>query len=398
MGRTLRNAPPPPPPVAAYICLSLNLFVIQYYQQSEMLGFLRLTGEDGLIENLTAVFAFLASILLFVTGRMERKALPRWIYIMGGIVALFVAGEEISWGQRILGYPTPDWMIERNRQGEFNLHNLHVLKEPMRACFLYGVQFLCMMACIAFFTGRERILRIPVPSILLTLGLLVTRAYSQDSHHLNFSILSLPFLSLGSSVLICFVIIFTLLCRQYELVIFSAAAIFFSLALSVVNYFEVFLISHNFPNEISEYLITLGVFLYSLELLLNQRPFIRADHVVRRSKPDQGRESIGPFFRRLAHPVGRQFLHVLDTHPPGNSGRLLWRAIPALLIAMSIGLMSLAYVDFRAHTHTHILTHAHTHILTHTHTHTHTSRNNELWSFVLPGHTDSPEDPVWDWL
>ena len=33
-------------------------------------------------------------------------------------------GEEISWGQRILGFATPESMADVNRQGEFNIHNL----------------------------------------------------------------------------------------------------------------------------------------------------------------------------------------------------------------------------------------------------------------------------------
>lgn len=34
------------------------------------------------------------------------------------------AGEEISWGQRILGFETPDALREVNRQDEFTLHNV----------------------------------------------------------------------------------------------------------------------------------------------------------------------------------------------------------------------------------------------------------------------------------
>ena len=37
---------------------------------------------------------------------------------------LFAAGEEISWGQRILDVETPDVLIDGNGQDELNLHNL----------------------------------------------------------------------------------------------------------------------------------------------------------------------------------------------------------------------------------------------------------------------------------
>jgi hypothetical protein len=35
-----------------------------------------------------------------------------------------VAGEEVSWGQRILGLQTPETLAEINRQDELTLHNI----------------------------------------------------------------------------------------------------------------------------------------------------------------------------------------------------------------------------------------------------------------------------------
>ena len=41
-----------------------------------------------------------------------------------GAGLLFVAGEEVSWGQRILGFEGPERLVEANIQSEANLHNL----------------------------------------------------------------------------------------------------------------------------------------------------------------------------------------------------------------------------------------------------------------------------------
>ena len=299
-----------------------------------------------MIENLTAVLSFSASLLLFVTGRMERKALRRWIYVLGGTVLLFIAGEEISWGQRIFGYPTPDWIAERNAQEEFNLHNLHIFHTLSYLGFMYGVQLLFMMSCVAFFTGRKRILGIPVPSILLTLGLLAIQSYDWDGTGLDFISFALRILSEKHSMLICLIIIFALFCRQYELLIFSAAAVLFFLALAVVNYLEILQGRDTSRAEGFEYLITLGIFCYSLDLFLSQR------HSSNRSFRFGGRSSIcrsiGPFFRRLAILVGQQFSRVLGYPSARESGRPLWPTLPALLISISIGLVYSAYVDFRS--------------------------------------------------
>ena len=275
---------------------------------------------------------------------------------MGGTVVLFIAGEEISWGQRIFGYPTPDWIVERNRQREFNFHNLYGVHNPLEVGSRYGVQLLCMVACAAFFTDRQRIRGIPVPSILLTLGLLTifSNDYNLDLYLDDLFVFTLHALSRIHNTLICLIIIFALFCRQYELLIFSAAAILLSLALAVVNHIPISVTTAGvarpgeFQHEGVEYLITFGIFCYSLEIFLNQKPFIQTDHWVRQSTPDQGRASIGPFFRRLARPVGRGLSRVLDPHPSGNSGWSSWLAIPALSISMSIGLMSSAYVAFWA--------------------------------------------------
>lgn len=337
-----------PPPrqfyALAYLCVCLNAGVLKYYELTDKPTFTRLIAEDSLIESLTAVLLLSAGILLFVTGRMERKALRRWIYVLGGIVVLFIAGEEISWGQRIFGYPTPDWISERNYQREFTVHNLYVLGASLEHGFRYGVHLLCLMACMAFFTGRERIRGIPVPSILLTLSLLTTHSYTAEGLHSDLIPVALGALSGPQNTLICLIIIFALFCRQYELLIFSAAAILLSLALVVVNHLEIFL-SKGSRYEVFEYLVTLGILCYSFELFLNQRPFRQADLVVRRSKPDQGRDSLGPLFQRLARPVGSRLVRVLAP-PAAREFRPVWPAIPALSIAMSIGLLSTAYVGF----------------------------------------------------
>jgi len=46
--------------------------------------------------------------------------------VLFGIFFLFVAGEEISWGQRIFGLETPEVLQNHNVQGELNLHNLSI--------------------------------------------------------------------------------------------------------------------------------------------------------------------------------------------------------------------------------------------------------------------------------
>jgi hypothetical protein len=90
--------------------------------------------EDHYFEIVGAL-ALLATSILFLYGfRLARRILDRtWMSLAKQLVYLglaflfFVgAGEEISWGQRLLGFETPEAVSQVNRQEEFNLHNLTV--------------------------------------------------------------------------------------------------------------------------------------------------------------------------------------------------------------------------------------------------------------------------------
>ncbi len=84
--------------------------------------------EDGLAEWLTFVELSIMSIYSFTVSFSfehcsETKAARRaWFFL--GLLLLFGAMEEISWGQRILGVTSPEWFMRHNRQGETNIHNL----------------------------------------------------------------------------------------------------------------------------------------------------------------------------------------------------------------------------------------------------------------------------------
>jgi cbb3-type cytochrome oxidase subunit 3 len=102
-------------------------------------------GEDRLVEWLTFIFFFAASILSFLTllYRSTMKKLAIWYFLLMGIFLLVCAGEEISWGQRIIGFQTPEKISIINEQKEFNVHNLQ-----MKYIHPYGI-----FSFIMFFYG-----------------------------------------------------------------------------------------------------------------------------------------------------------------------------------------------------------------------------------------------------
>jgi len=79
-------------------------------------------SEDGVIENLTAGL-FLLSAIIFGLSFIRYR---RIFYIVFALIFFIAFGEEISWGQRILGFSTPASLASINVQGELNLHNLEL--------------------------------------------------------------------------------------------------------------------------------------------------------------------------------------------------------------------------------------------------------------------------------
>ena len=76
--------------------------------------------EDHEIEWSQAVLYLYAGVMgLWYSVRARRS-----FDILVGLFCLFLAGEEISWGQRLLGLSTPVYLMEYNHQQELNLHNL----------------------------------------------------------------------------------------------------------------------------------------------------------------------------------------------------------------------------------------------------------------------------------
>ena len=85
-----------------------------------------LRGEDQGVEWLTFV-CFFAAFLVLLCSMVFRAKMSKLALLYLGLMALFYfvcAGEEISWGQRVLGFDTPPTLAASNDQGEFNIHNL----------------------------------------------------------------------------------------------------------------------------------------------------------------------------------------------------------------------------------------------------------------------------------
>jgi hypothetical protein len=123
-----------------------------YYQSSQ---------EDEHVEWST-FYAFLAAAgASIVAGLRQRRVTGQipWFLFGVGLFCFFVAMEEISWGQRLLGFRPPTYFLEKNFQEELNIHNVVGTKYRMlvlKAVILgYGV----VLPLLALVPSLGRLLR-----------------------------------------------------------------------------------------------------------------------------------------------------------------------------------------------------------------------------------------------
>lgn len=93
--------------------------------------------EDGLFETFGAICFFVASIFFFISFLKSKagnnfiflKTKKNIILLLFAFAFFFAAGEEISWGQRIFDFKTPQTFEKINIQDEFNIHNIFTQNE-----------------------------------------------------------------------------------------------------------------------------------------------------------------------------------------------------------------------------------------------------------------------------
>ncbi|MCA1337715.1 hypothetical protein [Pseudooceanicola marinus] len=172
-------------PVMAPRKVTLPLYLFFYLSQAFAIPFawfnpdlfeFVLMREDGPYEYLTALFLVVAGVLLVWRASQLRGQGLRALAVLTVFYALlffFVAGEEISWGQRIFGWVSGDFFVENNFQEETNLHNMMV-GDTQLATSLFGswltvvlLLYLVVLPLLYPFANWVRrfceILAVPVP-------------------------------------------------------------------------------------------------------------------------------------------------------------------------------------------------------------------------------------------
>lgn len=174
-----------------YILIAIGFLLLSYsvYLFFDESVIIRIGAEDNLFEWLTAICFFVTSILFLILFIKNRKSI-----ILLFVIIFFVGGgEEISWGQRIFNFKTPQYMEKINVQKEFSLHNIELLnarnfdKAPKKGIsklltinFLYKLfwVFYCILfpllyGSVLFIKKISDKINLPVPPISIGIFFLI---------------------------------------------------------------------------------------------------------------------------------------------------------------------------------------------------------------------------------
>jgi len=159
-----------------YLLISMVIvggFVVARHGQEAFMNYLR---EDGLVENLTAIFLLTTSgVAIWRAVKASREGKRWWVFTWALLAFLFffAAGEEISWGQRIFNIESSEFFMEKNLQKETNLHNLVIGNVKVNKLIFsqlltvvlgfYLVLFRPLAAKTRFFSQMVTHFQIPLP-------------------------------------------------------------------------------------------------------------------------------------------------------------------------------------------------------------------------------------------
>jgi len=156
-----------------------------------------LMREDGPVEW-ASFYAFLfASITFFLRAWRSRTSAgwPQFLSLFClGLFCFFVAGEEISWAQRLFAFKPPEVFLDTNYQLEANVHN--ILQGKTLAGFsIESKTLLIVVACL--FGGLLPLLKYAFPRAIKPieaavpdirfLGLFLMTAWFEWHYHFSFT-------------------------------------------------------------------------------------------------------------------------------------------------------------------------------------------------------------------
>ncbi len=117
----------------------LIIITLQSILDSESSAYEIMNSEGGIIESGTSIAYLLAFVLAIPVGNyfMNRgQKLFGILYYIFSVGLLFIGLEEISWGQILIGWQSPEFFQTYNSKEEITIHNLEWFKNYVNAAYI----------------------------------------------------------------------------------------------------------------------------------------------------------------------------------------------------------------------------------------------------------------------
>lgn len=114
-----------PNPIAVLLCgmtlatVAFYAIAAVYYPNAYIIG----TYED-LYGEWAQTYGFFTTFVFAALISLNKSHPQRWFFVLLAAAGFYVFMEEISWGQRIIGFDTPTFFHKNSYQDEANIHNL----------------------------------------------------------------------------------------------------------------------------------------------------------------------------------------------------------------------------------------------------------------------------------
>jgi hypothetical protein len=222
----------------------------------------RLSLEDNFAEYVGALFLLICGTILVLSSRQcLAGSASRYLTAIIGVLFILASGEEISWGQRIFSWDTPQFLMEVNDQNETNIHNIN--KKFFDRLYDRGIFLLWLVTCVSLWMKKDSIFGVKLPSILLLFCFTSISYYREmdkvadlDLHYIPYIVSLLIYIGLN-------------LRSGTKVMLFSSIMLFITMISMVfwnVYFYENFTASDNSANEIREYLFAACSLAYACEI------------------------------------------------------------------------------------------------------------------------------------
>ena len=123
--------------IAIVLLLIEGIYFYYYYSISRFFNFLNhryqtgfnkiIWAENGVVESIQLILLFFSIIYIFKTIKFCQIRKTKFLLISYIIGLIYYFLEEMSWGQHLFNWNTPEFFENINTQSETNLHNINNL-------------------------------------------------------------------------------------------------------------------------------------------------------------------------------------------------------------------------------------------------------------------------------